>query len=53
MRNLILMVLGIIIVPILMVLITPFVLPIFFTIGLYTAISLLLDIILGKLTKQV
>lgn len=53
MRNLILIILGIIIVPILMVLITPFALPIFFTIGLYTAISLLLDIILGKLTKQV
>lgn len=53
MRNFILIILGIIIVPILMVLITPFVLPIFFTIGLYTAISLLLDIILGKLTKQV
>lgn len=53
MRNLILIVLGIIIVPVLMVLITPFALPIFFAIGLYTAISLLLDIILGKLTKQV
>lgn len=52
MRNLILIVLGIVTVPVLMVLITPLVLPIFFMIGAYTAVSLILDIIRGVLTKK-
>ena len=52
MRNLILIVLGIIIVPVLMVLITPLVLPIFFIIGACAAVSLILDILRGKLTKK-
>ena len=52
MRNFILMILGIIIVPILMVLITPFALIIFFIMGAFTAVSLILDIIQGILTKK-
>lgn len=52
MRNLVLIVLGIIIIPILMVLITPFALPILFIVGAYTAVSLILDIIQGILTKS-
>ena len=35
-----------------MVLITPFALPILFIVGAYTAVSLILDIIQGILTKS-
>jgi hypothetical protein len=52
MRNFILIILGIIIVPVLMVLITPFALPIFFIMGACAAVSLILDIIQRILTKK-
>ena len=45
-------ILGIVTVPVLMVLITPLALPIFFIIGVYIAVSLILDIIQGILTKK-
>lgn len=44
---------GIIFIPIIMVLLTPFVLPIFFTLGICALVSLILDIFQGKPTKQV
>ena len=53
MYNALKILLGIIFIPIVMVLLTPFVLPIFFTLGICALVSLILDIFQGKLTKQV
>ena len=52
MRTFLTILLGIIFIPILMVLLTPFVLPIFFILGMCAAVSLLLDLFEGKLTKK-
>lgn len=52
MRTFLTILLGIIFIPILMVLLTPFILPIFFILGMCAAVSLLLDLFEGKLTKK-
>lgn len=51
MYNALKILLGIIFIPIVMVLLTPFVLPIFFMLGICALVSLILDIFQGKLTK--
>lgn len=52
MYNFLTIVLGMLTIPVLMVLITPFAVPVFFGIGVWALISLVIDLCKSKLIKK-